>query len=244
MKLSTRLILLFPVVLVLILATLALVLWRSDAEMARAETEKLLTTELLAAARTGALLLDGNKHLQMSKVMAVTPEWRELRESLEAVCEANNLTAEHCYTFGQPSADRSRLRWGVMLHDTPFVGNVYELPPANQRLLDRLATTKQAVATSIYEDEHGEWLSAMAPILTDTGEVAGVLQMDYDAKVVLGQIQGQLAGRRALLLGQVGAVGLVSLLGLVLLLRRWIVVPLHDIVTFAEGVARGAHRAS
>lgn len=242
MKLSTRLLILIPTVILAILAVQTWLAWRSDAELAKSSTERLLARDLLAAARTGAAFLDGNAHARVSLERDATKqEWLDLRATLAIIAERNGLTYEHCYTFAQPSADLSKLHWAVMLHPQPFVGDAYDVPPQNRALIKELVDTKQAVATRVYRDDHGEWLSALAPILTPNGDLAGILQMDYTAAEVSAQVTEQLATRRHRVLLQMVAITAIALAVLTVAVWLWLVLPLREISDFAEAVARGDH---
>lgn len=240
MRTSTRLALLLPLLLVSTLGVAGVLLWRADRELARRQTEEILAGNLVAAVRTAAPFLDAVKHRKIGLgLKSTSDEWKELRATLQAIATANDLSYEHCYTFSRPTDDGSQLRWAVMLHDKPFVGDVYQVPAENQPLVRQLLERKAPVATRIYRDAHGEWLSAMAPLVTPQGEVVGVLQMDYTAADVLGRTAQSLGERRQRVFFQTAIAGLVGLALTGLLLWSWFVRPLQEVVDFADGLSQG-----
>lgn len=72
--------------------------------------------------------------------------------------------------------------------------------------------TKQAAHTKLYMDEHGEWVSAYAPILDGKGEVAGILEADYDISQLNAALKVQLQRILALSLSAVALALIVSVL--------------------------------
>ena len=87
----------------------------------------------------------------------------------------------------------------AQLPQVPQRGQVFEVPEAHQDLIARLRETKKPVATGIYRDADKDWISAMAPILTSQGVVAGVLRVDLEAGPALAENEARLAGRRFVL---------------------------------------------
>ena len=128
-------------------------------------------------AKTAAIRISGEDHDRVRKAGDEnTPEFARIREYLDQVMRENDLTSETIYTFhASPSGN---LTFGVMLHETPFVGDYYPVPEENMYLV------KQALAgnskfTRLYSDEHGSWISGFAPIRDSAGEVVGLLAVDY-----------------------------------------------------------------
>ncbi len=134
-----------------------------------------LQQNLRAIAATGALELDGDLHAQIRDASArESAAFVKLRDQLARIRDANGLKPDYIYTF---FPDGDKLRFGVMTHDTPFVGDPYEMQPGIRRVLD----TGEIDVTGLYSDAHGEWISARAPIRNGAGAVVGVLEVTQPA---------------------------------------------------------------
>ncbi len=139
MKLSTRLAILLPLGIVVILVLEAFIFWRSDSVLARETTERIIASELEGVARTGAAFIDPKLHKKVSLGLGhESPEWQQLRATLDLIAKQNDLTPDHCYTFARPTGDHSKLKFAVMLQTPTFEGDVYDVPPANVPLIDLL----------------------------------------------------------------------------------------------------------
>jgi len=143
----------------------------------QAEEERFgLALDRIAA--TAALSIDGDDHRRIrSNADAQTPEFKRIREYLERVRAANYLRFDQIYTF-HPVSDHE-LRFAVMLHERPFVGDAYHVVPENVSLLMKVLTQRTAMHTRLYRDAHGTWVSAYAPIFDRQGQIAGILEVDY-----------------------------------------------------------------
>lgn len=131
--------------------------------------------------------------------------FQRLRDQLERVRDTNDLKEHQVYVL-RPDGDR----WAfvVMLQSTPFVGDPYT-PPAY--LLERYtesARTGRPTRTGLYTDDHGTFISGLAPIRRADGSLAGILHVDHDVHEYVDAVQ-----QRSLTL-----VGLAFFLGLTLLL--------------------------
>lgn len=168
MGLKTKLLLYFELVLLIAVGTLVF--------MVRVQMRKQVATdmqrELSAIAMTASLQLDGDfvKSIRTPDD-ADTPAFRMLRQTLERIRAANGLKHEHIYTFYR---DGDQVRFGVMTHPQPFVGDPYPLQPAMVRVFEKGDTA----VTDLYEDAHGQWISAYAPIRDSQGNVVALLEVD------------------------------------------------------------------
>jgi serine phosphatase RsbU (regulator of sigma subunit) len=100
-----------------------------------------------------------------------------LRRKLREVQQANGIAINHIYTFYR---DGDQMRFAVMLNprDELFIGNTY---PVQDRMVPVLEQGTLA-ATELYRDEHGEWISAYAPIRDARGAIVGLLEVDKDSE--------------------------------------------------------------
>jgi methyl-accepting chemotaxis protein len=64
------------------------------------------------------------------------------------------------------------------------VGDLYEQPPTIVKSIKKLKETKQMVASDIYEDQFGTWVTVLYPIQNDSGEVFAFFGIDVDASMV------------------------------------------------------------
>ncbi|MEQ9366938.1 MAG: adenylate/guanylate cyclase domain-containing protein [Leptospirales bacterium] len=128
-------------------------------------------------AKTAALRVSGEDHDRVREAGdETTPEFERIREYLSGVMRENDLTPETIYTFhASPSGN---LTFGVMLHETPFVGDYYPVPEKNMALVKEALSGKSRF-TGLYADEHGSWISGYAPIRDRQGGVVGLLAVDY-----------------------------------------------------------------
>ncbi len=168
----------------LTIAYFALVSYRLEYE---AEEERFgLALDRIAA--TAALSIDGDAHRQIrSNADVQSPEFKRIRDYLEQVRAANYLRFDQIYTF-QPGSDKD-LRFAVMLHDRPFVGDAYHVVPENIAVVTAVQQQRVAMHTRLYRDAHGSWVSAYAPIFDRQGQLAGILEVDYTIDDFLGSVK-------------------------------------------------------
>lgn len=170
-RLNVKVLLVFELVLLLAVATLLAPVW---VEM-REQVVTDLQNELLAIAMTASLQIDGDLHRAIRTGADVdTPAFRALRDALTRIRDVNQLGEQHIYTFYR---DSGQVRFGVMTHGRPFVGDPYTLRPEMVT-----AFAGSAVATDLYDDEYGQWISAYAPIHDARGDVVGLLAVDRPAE--------------------------------------------------------------
>jgi class 3 adenylate cyclase len=154
-----------------------------------AEQERFgLALDRIAA--TAALSIDGDAHRRIqTSADASRPEFRQIRDYLERVRAANYLRFDQIYTF-HPVSDHE-LRFAVMLHERPFIGDAYHVVPDNVPVLMRALHQRVAVHTRLYRDPHGYWVSAYAPIFDSRGQLAGILEVDYTVDEFLMAVEGR-----------------------------------------------------
>ncbi len=141
--------------------------------------------ELRAVASTGAIQIDGDAHSRIRTQDDVPGEdFRRVRDQVARIRDVNGISPDHIYTF-YPDPEEGWVRWGVMTHRETWVGERYEMQPQMAAVL-REGTV---LATELYEDKNGRWISAYAPIRDSAGGIVGLLEVDRAAADYLARYQ-------------------------------------------------------
>ena len=169
------------------------------------EIEDKLGLTLRQIALTSTAGISGDEHSKIvNPADAARPEFLKIHNILHRIMELNELTPDTIYTF-RITPDRE-LRFGVMLHAKPFVGDSYTPPERNKKLIEQVLQGR-AVKTGIYTDVHGDWISGLAPIRNSRGKVVGILEVDFRVNRFLAEVNNRT--QRLLLVS-----GFVLLMGL------------------------------
>lgn len=135
------------------------------------DLERSVAERLEAIAATGALMLDGDLHDQVRGPGDESSDaFKQLQKVLRNIKKQNNLR-EEIYTFRREGND---LKFIVMTHEKPFIGDPYHIKPEMWPALNDGKTSH----TGIYRDAHGIWISAYAPIFDSRGQISGILDVD------------------------------------------------------------------
>jgi serine phosphatase RsbU (regulator of sigma subunit) len=173
--LSVKLLLISELVLLLAVLALLLPLRR---EM-RKQVVSGLQNELRSIASTAALQLDGDKLARIRDASdARSSDFAELRDTLTRVRDANGIDFDHIYTFYRDGREPNLVRFGVMTHPMPFVGDPYELRPEMRVTFERGMPN----VTDLYTDVNGQYISAYAPVRDRAGNVVALLEVDKPAE--------------------------------------------------------------
>ncbi|MEW5852959.1 MAG: adenylate/guanylate cyclase domain-containing protein [Myxococcota bacterium] len=115
--------------------------------------------------------------------------FQRVRERLHTAQLANNLKEDQVYILREAPPGSGQYQFVVMLQQRTFVGDPYRPPPAvaahYRNVLDRAASEQ----TDVFQDEHGWFISGMAPVRRADGSVAGILQMDYGVEMYVAELQ-------------------------------------------------------
>jgi len=133
-----------------------------------------------------ALRIDGKVHRTI--IEDQDPQsfaFQSLRTLLREAMEKNYLTHETLYTFHV--TEDAKVQFAVMLHKEPFIGSPYNVPAINRTVFDRVISGQPAY-TPIYTDDHGMWISGLAPIFAD-GKVVGIVEADFSITKFVIQLQ-------------------------------------------------------
>ncbi len=147
--------------------------------------EESISRELIGTAVTGSLLIDPDEHENIFAIDEGTIEGKEsfddIKNALLNIKQHNNLT-KPVYTLRKAyDFDMSREMVFVVMTDLDANGEVY----TGNRIsitpyVAQVYQTGEAVATSLYTDSEGTWLSGIAPIKDHKGNVVAVLSIDRD----------------------------------------------------------------
>ena len=164
---------------------------------------------------TAALAIDGDAHARIRTMADTTsPEFIALREQLRAVQQVNGLREDLLLTAHV--VNESSTTAAVMLQETPYTGDGYDIPAAN-RAAYRAATVELRPAhTGLYRDAHGDWISAVAPILDSQGRLAGILNADIEVTAYRAALRSELLA----VLATCSVAVLIALLGSLTFGRR------------------------
>jgi class 3 adenylate cyclase len=138
------------------------------------------------------------------------PAFQTLRGQLERIRAVNHLEEDQIYILRPEWEGWS---FAVMLQPNPFVGDLYQPPTELMDLYLQVAETKSPVATGLYTDDHGTFISGLAPILDGNGQLVGLLHVDQDVAMVVAAVQkrtASLLGLAALLASTLIVGGLLT----------------------------------
>ena len=175
----------------LILVGVVLIMTFRLSRLVYLENKEKYGNSLMSIASTAALRIDAAEHDKVRRPGdEVKEEFKKIKAYLKEVQIVNGLELDSIYTFH--INEEGKLRFGVMLYKDPFIGNQYEPPPQNQVLFDQILKEGKPLYTSIYKDDHGTWISGLAPIKNKKGKVVGILEADYRLERVIVEMQNNL----------------------------------------------------
>lgn len=224
-RLSTKLLILFEVILVVT----ALVMLLPLRSAMREQVIEDMQNELIAIAATTASQLDGDRHLAvMTDRDPQSEAFLTLQAQLRAIQNANGLTDDNLYTlyFGEGR----KLHFGVMTTAEPFIGDAIDMEPHHFELM----RTGRPAAYGPYDDPHGSWISAVAPIIDSQGAITGMVEVAHRSETYFTRYNQVIANVAST--GLIG-LGLASLLGL-LVLNHMILKPVEQIRRGMEALHR------
>lgn len=190
--------------------------------------EAQLTRQLQTTVEDTAKHLDGAKLEQLYDARDTTSaDYAELQAVLRAMQKTHGLSTD-IYTLHR---DNNQTRFGLTAKDTPLMGEVYELK-AEMLPVFAGADTGQ---TGVYEDDHGWWISAYAPVRGPGDEVVGIVEADFDLLPFVRDTRERTT--RSVLL----ALAVVVVLGFpIYLFMGWrLVRPLKELAAQAEKISQG-----
>ena len=229
----------FLAIILISVLTIAKLIYQED----KTEFEAMLGQRLEAMAASGALQIDGDDHENIfisddgesvgnykgrDVVVEGADEFNLIRKGLIDLMHANNLKTD-IYTL-RSSESQGQMEFVVMTNANPYTGNLYS---QNVGIIASLESGKPG-HSKLYEDEHGFWISAYAPIKDADGGVVGILEIDYEASELHNKLQARLY--------TLSAIGLLSLMfafAISLLLSKKITDPIVHLSLKMADISRG-----
>lgn len=198
-----------------------------DFRDARADLVQRLGDNLETAVRVGADRVDVSQHFAVvTSGSADEPAFVAVRETLRHIQKEARIPSP-IYTLRR---DGEKTRFVVMTNETPFVGNEYELRPGVKTTFEKGGPGREGP----YEDAHGTWISAWAPIVDASGNVVAILQADYDITTLLDELR-----HRAERTGAFAFVGVLVAFLAAAALARGIAEPIRLVAEAAKKVESG-----
>jgi methyl-accepting chemotaxis protein len=149
-----------------------------------ADLEKSIGERLEAIATTGALMIDGDLH---DRIKGPGDEhsdaFKKLQKVLREIKEKNNINTP-VYTFRR---EEGKVKFIVMTQPKPFIGDTYGIREEMWPALNEGKSNH----TRIFRDEHGDWISAYAPIFDSNGNISGILAVDAHLVTFQQRLQGK-----------------------------------------------------
>jgi HAMP domain-containing protein len=195
-----------------------------------------LGTMLLNIARTGALFVEPPLHAEVEATLTRDSDaYRRLHATLAAIQNANRLDTP-IYTLTGFDATRHLVHFMVTSggEGEGDPGAPYALVPALLEPLSRAFREGGATHTDVYENQHGTWITAFAPIRHASGQVVAVLDVDYRVEVYLAE---RAAVRQQFSLHALAG-ALLALLAGVLMARR-ITQPITQLTALSRRIVEG-----
>jgi len=192
--------------------------------------QETLATFLLNIARTGALFIDAELHAEVQATRTQGSDaYRRVRAVLAAIQDENRVpTPIYTLTDFDPAARQAHFM--VASRGPAQPGEAYALASALLEPLGRAFGASEATTTGVYENEHGVWLTAFAPIRDRSGRTIAVLDVDYPVDVYLERVRHL---RQLILV--ISLLGAAVALGLGVLLAHRVTGP---VAVLTRGVAR------
>jgi signal transduction histidine kinase/methyl-accepting chemotaxis protein len=132
-------------------------------------------------ASTGAIGISGDDlALIRTNEDVEEPEFLLIKKRLEDIRDANELKNKEIYILRPVDRAAFTTEFVVMPDEVPFVGNVYTIRPENRAVFEWVIKEGKAQSTGIYNDEHGTWISAYAPIFDKERKVVALLEVDSE----------------------------------------------------------------
>ena len=116
-----------------------------------------------------------NKYSQKNAITSSTQDsiYHTIHCILKQCKEANNIKTDIYTLYYDQNQEEKPVQFGVTSGNLPYYKHDYINYPK-----ELIKYYQKGSLINLYEDNHGTWLSAFAPIKTSSGEVVGVVQVD------------------------------------------------------------------
>ncbi len=174
---------------------------------------------------------------------AAPPDIQTLQHALAQTQDLNDLSSD-IYTLSLVPEQRAAViaapdrvhpgavRFGLTSGPQPYWHHRYDYRPEMAAAFFDGVTS----GTDVYEDEHGTWISAYAPIFSEDGRVVALLEVDAPLSLLLAESRAR-SQQRALMLGLVMA----GMMVLITIMVRRMTSSLRHLAQVAKHVGAGEH---
>ncbi len=214
-----------------VLATSAILWVARSSQVALHEVVQAEQTRILAIASTLALHIDGTVHEELVEdhpTLGALEDWQvaplpaqALHESLVHAAHVNGVDAP-VFTLRLRPTHRARvlaepdrehpdaMEFVITSSQRPHWLHTYPYKPEMARTL----FDGESRVAPIYEDDHGAWISAYAPIHNQEGRVVGLLEVDAPLSRLLAEVRSRT--RQQILLAGLGFLGMMGIVAFLL----------------------------
>ena len=113
-------------------------------------------------------------------------EFQSVKAILKKAQQLNQLDQDLIYILKPTSSKEWRFQ--VMLQEETFIGDRYT-PPSKLAEVYAKALQGTAAYSKVFHDQHGAFISAVAPIRNQLGQVVALLEADFRLEVYLKQLE-------------------------------------------------------
>ena len=119
------------------------------------------------------------------------PEFKQSRKILARARQLNQLAEDQIYIIRKKDEKESDIyEFVVMLQQKTFIADIYK-PPRRVNTLYEKAWKGKYQKTPMFTDDHGTFISALAPIFDSRGEVIGLLEVDRNLEEYLEETRSE-----------------------------------------------------
>jgi len=154
-----------------------------------------------SVAGTARLSIDGADIRSIhSNADVASPAFQRIRSYLERVRTVNRLDENEIYVLRPLAPGSFETEFLVMLQPKPFVGDRYPISEVNRATFLDAWRSGEPMATGIYKDEHGTWISGYATIFDDTRKPVAIIEVDAEVSKFLARQRKELLSSVAIAL--------------------------------------------
>jgi len=203
-------------------------------------------TDMMAAARTAALGIDGDVHRALYEDPEYDEEigwpegmtderYWEIAEWLALVRRANPRAFPYTYVSPEPGVVEFVVSAGAVEDPPAGAPFRYRYEPQPPSLILQ-GLEDETLSTNIVQDEYGTWVSGFVPIRDSSGQIVAAVGVDFQADEVIA-LQNRI--KRYALPVLVISYGL--LLGSVLLVSNGVTAPIRSLTNVARRIGEGQY---
>lgn len=179
-SLKIKMIILFSILLIAVGSLIGLVTFQSSKKL----LVQSLNHQALSIGEYAGQKVDVNEFSNLLNQTVETDYYQQLRAELNEIREANGL--KYLYTMARKETTNGKYEYYYVVDGMPLgedassLGEVEEEAVNYQQLINSFETGKKSKG-ELTSDHNGDVLTTYVPIKTSSGEIIGVLGVDYDA---------------------------------------------------------------